>query len=100
MLPEVDAALFCTRQVKSARAAASAGALCVESQTPSRAASGVEQAVLREGVRKERVAQVKAALAAGIYDVPASAVALKLVETMLFAGRRSKAAGWCGIGSG
>ena len=41
------------------------------------------QAVSGDGVRMEKVAAIQAALAAGTYDVPASAVASKLVDAML-----------------
>ena len=36
-----------------------------------------------DGVRTEKVAAIQAALAAGTYNVPASAVASKLVDAML-----------------
>lgn len=38
---------------------------------------------LGDGVRMDRVAAVQAALAAGTYNVPSSAVAAKLVDAML-----------------
>ncbi len=51
--------------------------------TLSNAASEVSQAANEDGVRTEKVATIQAALAAGTYDVPASAVARKLVDSML-----------------
>jgi anti-sigma28 factor (negative regulator of flagellin synthesis) len=38
---------------------------------------------LEAGVRPDKVANVKAALAAGTYNVPASAVASRVVDEML-----------------
>jgi len=54
--------------------------------TLSSAASEISQAVSGEGVRTEKVAAVQSALAAGTYNVPASAVASKLVDAMMAAG--------------
>jgi negative regulator of flagellin synthesis FlgM len=51
--------------------------------TLSSAASEVSQAASDEGVRIDKVASVQAALAAGTYNVPASAVASKMVDAML-----------------
>ncbi len=51
--------------------------------TLSSAASEVSQAASDEGVRTDKVASVQAALAAGTYDVPALAVASKIVDAML-----------------
>jgi negative regulator of flagellin synthesis FlgM len=55
--------------------------------TFSDAANEVAQAALEDGVRTEKVASVQAALAAGTYGVPASAVASKVVDAMLGGGR-------------
>lgn len=54
--------------------------------TFSNAASEVSQSASGEGVRADKVAAVQAALAAGTYSVPASAVASKVVDSMLSAG--------------
>lgn len=51
------------------------------------AASEVSQAAGEDGVRTEWVAQVQAAIAAGTYNVPAAAVASKVVDAMLAAGQ-------------
>jgi negative regulator of flagellin synthesis FlgM len=51
--------------------------------TLSNAGSEASQAVSEEGVRSEKVASIQAALAAGTYNVPASAVASKMVDAML-----------------
>jgi len=54
--------------------------------TFSSAGSEVSQAVSGESIRTDKVAAVQAALAAGTYSVPASAVASKLVDSMLAGG--------------
>jgi flagellar biosynthesis anti-sigma factor FlgM len=51
--------------------------------TLSSAASEVSQAASDEGVRTDKVAALQAALSAGSYDVPPSAVASKMVDAML-----------------
>ena len=51
--------------------------------TLSTAGNQVSQSVSGEDVRTDKVAAVQAALAAGTYSVPASAVASKLVDAML-----------------
>jgi|SRR5580658_1721657 flagellar biosynthesis anti-sigma factor FlgM len=51
--------------------------------TFSSAGSEVSQAASGEGVRADKVASVQAALAAGTYSVPASAVASKVIDSML-----------------
>ena len=51
--------------------------------TVSSAGSEVSQSVSADGVRMDKVAAVQAALASGSYDVPASAVASKVIDSML-----------------
>lgn len=69
-------------QARNAPAAAD-GTLGGDQATLSSAASGVLQAAADDSVRADKVAGVQAALAAGAYHVPASAVASKLVDVML-----------------
>ncbi|HEY1803001.1 MAG TPA: flagellar biosynthesis anti-sigma factor FlgM [Terracidiphilus sp.] len=63
--------------------APSGGAFDTDRATLSNAASEVSQSLSDEGVRPEKVAAIQSALAAGTYDVPASAVASKMVDAML-----------------
>lgn len=58
-------------------------ALGADSATLSSAASEVSQTASGDSVRMDKVTQIQAALAAGTYNVPASAVASKLVDSML-----------------
>jgi negative regulator of flagellin synthesis FlgM len=51
--------------------------------TLSSAASEMSQAAADEGVRMDKVASIQAALAAGTYSVPATAVASKVIDSML-----------------
>jgi negative regulator of flagellin synthesis FlgM len=68
----------------NASGAAGAGsALGADRATLSSAASGMAQSAGDDGVRMDKVAAVQAALANGSYNVPASAVASKLVDSML-----------------
>jgi negative regulator of flagellin synthesis FlgM len=55
--------------------------------TLSSAGSEVAQSALDGGVRMDKVSSIQAALAAGTYNVPASAVASRLVDSMLGAAR-------------
>jgi flagellar biosynthesis anti-sigma factor FlgM len=70
-----------TRQTRDLRADESA--LGSDRATLSSAGSEVSQASREDGVRMEKVASVQAALSAGTYDVPAAAVATKVVDAML-----------------
>ncbi len=63
--------------------AASGSALNTDRATLSNAASEVAQSASEDGVRSEKVTSIQAALAAGTYNVPASAVACKVVDAML-----------------
>src|SRR5438270_6480362 len=58
-----------------------------DSATLSSAASEVAQSAGEGGVRSDKVAAVQAAIAAGTYEVPASAVASKMVDAMLGRGQ-------------
>jgi negative regulator of flagellin synthesis FlgM len=58
-------------------------ALSSDQATFSSAASEVSLTAAEPGVRTDKVASVQAALAAGTYDVPPSAVASKVVDSML-----------------
>jgi negative regulator of flagellin synthesis FlgM len=59
------------------------GALTSDSATLSSAGSQVAQTASDSDVRPEKVASIQAALASGTYNVPASAVASKMVDSML-----------------
>lgn len=61
--------------------------LTADTATLSSAASVVAQDGANDGVRMEKVAAAQAALAAGTYSVPGAAVASRLVDAMLGAGR-------------
>ena len=58
-------------------------ALDSDRATLSSAASKVSQAARKDVVRTDMVASIQAALAAGTYKVPASAVATRIVDAML-----------------
>ena len=62
---------------------AASSALGADHATLSSAASEMAQAAGNEDVRMEKVAAIQAALANGTYSVPASAVASKVVDSML-----------------
>lgn len=72
-------------QAKS-QSAAGSSALGSDHATLSSAASEMAQAAGDDGVRMEKVTAVQAALAAGTYSVPASAIASKVVDSMLGGG--------------
>jgi len=74
-------------QGKAGKTTAAGGAFDSDQATLSSAGNEMAQAVSGEGVRTEKVAAVQAALAAGTYSVPASAVASKVVDSMLTGGR-------------
>lgn len=62
---------------------ASTNALAADQATLSSAASEMAQAAGEDGVRMDKVSAVQAALENGTYSVPASAVAAKVVDSML-----------------
>jgi negative regulator of flagellin synthesis FlgM len=63
--------------------AAGGGGLGSDQATFSSAGSEVSLTAAEPGVRTDKVASVQAALAAGTYSVPASAVASRVVDSML-----------------
>jgi negative regulator of flagellin synthesis FlgM len=71
-----------TPQTKSS-ATTGGSALSSDRATFSSAGSEVSQTASEPDVRTDKVAAVQAALAAGTYNVPASAVASKVVDSML-----------------
>ena len=64
-----------------------ANALTSDRATLSNAGSEVAQSAADDGVRAGKVAAIQAALQAGTYNVPASAVASKMVDAMLERGK-------------
>jgi len=66
---------------------AGGGSLTSDSATLSSAGSEVAQAASDGGVRAEKVAEIQAAIQSGTYSVPASAVASKMVDSMLNGGK-------------
>ena len=69
-------------QTKS-NAAASGSGLGSDRATLSSAGSEVSLTAAEPGVRADKVASIQAALTDGTYDVPASAVASKVMDSML-----------------
>jgi negative regulator of flagellin synthesis FlgM len=67
----------------SRSSATGASGLSSDSATFSSAGSEVSLTAADSGIRTEKVASIQAALAAGTYNVPASAVASKMVDAML-----------------
>ena len=63
--------------------AAGGSALASDRATLSSAGSEVSQIASESDIRTEKVASVQAALAAGTYNVPDSAVASRVVDAML-----------------
>jgi negative regulator of flagellin synthesis FlgM len=77
-----EAAPATTAQPKSG-STAGGSALSSDQATFSSAGSEVSQTAGGTEVRMDKVASIQAALAAGTYNVPASAVASKVVDSML-----------------
>ena len=67
-------------------AAAAQAAFGGDQATFSRAATEVSQSAAQSGVRSDKVAAIQQALASGTYNVPASAVAGKMIDAMLGGG--------------
>jgi negative regulator of flagellin synthesis FlgM len=74
-------------QAAKSGAAADSSALGSDQATFSSAANEVSLTAGDAGVRADKVASIQAALAAGSYNVPASAVASKVVDAMLGGGQ-------------
>jgi negative regulator of flagellin synthesis FlgM len=77
-----EAASATTAQHKSG-STAGGSALSSDHATFSSAGSEVSQTTGDVGVRMDKVASIQAALAAGTYNISASAVASKVVDSML-----------------
>jgi len=75
-----------SRTIHSAAAEDIKAALAGDEATLSSVGAAMQGAANPDGVRLGRVAAVQQALAAGTYNVPASQVAEKIVETMLTSG--------------
>jgi negative regulator of flagellin synthesis FlgM len=86
LLGTTQAAPIAPQPAKSG-AAATTNSLDSDSATLSSAGSQVAQAPADGGVRMDKVAGIQAALAAGTYNVPASAVASSVVDAMLKSGQ-------------
>lgn len=71
-----------TQKTRSASAAAASGANG-DRAVVSAAGSEVSLAASEQGVRADKVASIQSVLASGAYNVPASAVASKVVDAML-----------------
>jgi negative regulator of flagellin synthesis FlgM len=83
----VNPAVPSAPQNKAAGATIGSSGFDSDRATVSNAGNEVSQAVSGEDVRTEKVAAVQASLAAGSYNVAASAVASKLIDSMLGAGQ-------------
>ena len=79
----VNAAAPKTQSAKSGAAGASDAELSADKATVSDAGSGAAQLSSDSDVRTDKVAAIRSALATGAYNTPASAVATKLVDSML-----------------
>jgi negative regulator of flagellin synthesis FlgM len=73
--------------VRTGGAAKDAGSVSADRATLSSAGSEVAQSAAEDGVRLDKVASIQAALAAGTYSIPGSAVASRMVDAMLAGGR-------------
>jgi negative regulator of flagellin synthesis FlgM len=70
-------------QSSGATATNGGNALGSDRATLSGAGSEISQTAADSGVRMDKVASIQAALTAGSYSIPASAVASKMVDAML-----------------
>ena len=73
-------------QTRGAEGAVAQATLAGDEATLSRAGTEVSQSASLAGVRADKVAAIQQAMAAGTYGVPASAVAGKVIDTMLAGG--------------
>lgn len=71
---------------RNSASTAPSSAVSSDLATVSNAGSEVSQALSSDGVRLDKVASIQAALAAGTYSVPASAVASRVMDAMLAGG--------------
>jgi negative regulator of flagellin synthesis FlgM len=78
-----NAATSATTQQPKSGVASGGSALSADSATLSSAGSEVSQTASDSSARMDKVAEIQAALAAGSYNVSASAVASKVVDSML-----------------
>jgi len=87
LLGVTPAAQSGTQPVRTGGTAKETGAASADRATLSSAGSEVAQSAADSGVRMDKVESIQAALAAGTYSVPASAVASRMVDAMLVASR-------------
>jgi flagellar biosynthesis anti-sigma factor FlgM len=83
----VSPATQTTPQPARSVSASPAGSVSSDSATLSSAGSEVSQTASDGGVRMDKVSGIQAALAAGTYSVPASAVASRMMNVMLAGGQ-------------
>ena len=83
----VTPATTAAAQKSKAGSTLDANSLTSDRATVSSAGSEVAQSVVDSGVRAGKVAEIQAAFQAGTYEVPASAVAAKMVDAMLERGK-------------
>jgi flagellar biosynthesis anti-sigma factor FlgM len=86
LLGVTPAAPSATSRAQAGRQA-EGGSLSSDRATLSSAGTEVAQGAADGDVRAEKVAEIQAALAAGNYSVPASAVASKVVDAMMGRGK-------------
>jgi flagellar biosynthesis anti-sigma factor FlgM len=73
-------------QVRSNEGTGAQAALDGDQATLSRAGTEVSESATTGGFRADKVAAIQQALAAGAYNVPAAAIAGKVIDTMLEGG--------------
>jgi flagellar biosynthesis anti-sigma factor FlgM len=70
-------------QAQQVRTGQATDSFSTDRATLSSAGSLVSQSLNDDGVRMDKVDEIRSAIAAGTYNVPASAVASKMVDAML-----------------